>query len=150
MGTAGSQIIKATVPSPNGQYLTKEFPHLAIYHMPFSPDMYETFQTLCEVLIEAYKRIGAFLSVTGNSSTGEENNYNMHTSDMTLHTSFASFSGLSNKLSAGSDSYELLLKVDEHVKKFIISPTVRGIDMMSKSLIYEETKRLDNILIHTK
>lgn len=109
---------------------TKEFPHLIICHLPFTPDMYETFMTLCEVLIEAYRRINTFLQIPNTATQITSNNNNL--------------------VVASHESYNILLKVDDHVKRYIIGPTVRGIDMLSKSVIYDETKRLDGILIHSK
>lgn len=109
---------------------TKEFPHLMICHLPFTPDMYETFMTLCEALIEAYRRINTFLQIPNTATKITSNNNNL--------------------VVASHESYNILLKVDDHVKRYIIGPTVRGIDMLSKSAIYDETKRLDGILIHSK
>lgn len=151
-GTAGSQIVNSMIPTSNGQILTKEFSHLTIYHMPFSPDMYETFQTLCEVLIEAYRKIYSFLSLPPPLSLISEETYSNYfsTNPNEVPHNFSSTNSFLKTNGASHDSYDLLLKIDEHIKKFIISPSVRGIDMMSKSLIYEETKKLENILIHTK
>lgn len=48
------------------------------------------------------------------------------------------------------EAYELLVVIDDLIKKDFISPTIQGIDMLSKSLIYEETTKLDGLLIHSK
>ncbi|CAN6638304.1 hypothetical protein TRVA0_017S00254 [Trichomonascus vanleenenianus] len=93
-----------------------EFSYLAVYHLPFIPDVYETFLSLCEALIDAYKHIRDFIRAGP------------------VH----------------HDSYELLLKVDDKLRKYVISPTVKDIDALSRSLIYEETTKLDGLLIQAK
>lgn len=96
----------------------QEFTILTICHLPFIPDLHETFLSLCDMLIEAYKHINSFTATTSLSI---------------LH-----------------ETYDILLTIDDIIKKDFISPTIQGLDMLSKSLIYEETTKLDGLLIHTK
>lgn len=49
-----------------------------------------------------------------------------------------------------NETYDLLLTIDAILKADFVTPTIQGIDMLSKTLIYEETTKLDGLLIHTK
>lgn len=96
----------------------QDFQHLKIYHLPFLPDVYETFVSLCETLIIAFKYIGTLLEAAPSATIQE--------------------------------SYDLLCKVDDKLRKYVITPTVKDIDTLSRSLIYEETTKLDGLLIQAK
>lgn len=89
---------------------------LTVYHLPFTPDLHETFLSLCDMLIAAYRQVY---------------NYN-------------------NLRDATAETWEAIQAVDELVKRDFIDTTVRDMDMLSKSLVYEETKRLDGLLINSK
>lgn len=98
-----------------------DFHHLTLYQLPFVPDVYETFLSLCEILIECYKQIHTLIQQEGHTS-----------------------------MQAQQESYELLVKIDDKIKKQFISPTVKDIDSLSRSLLYEETTKLDSLLIQAK
>ena len=98
-----------------------DFHHLTLYQLPFVPDVYETFLSLCEILIQCYKQIHTLIQQEGHTS-----------------------------MQAQQESYELLVKIDDKIKKQFISPTVKDIDSLSRSLLYEETTKLDSLLIQAK
>jgi hypothetical protein len=102
----------------NNTQSTTEFQHLKVYHLPFIPDVYETFVSLCETLIEAFKYVNTLVESAPPAIYHE--------------------------------SYETLCKVDEKIRKNVIMPTVKDIDSLSRSLIYEETTKLDGLLIQAK
>lgn len=81
--------------------------------MPFSPDYYETFLTICEVLLKAYNHI---LQINNDTD-------NINLLAMT--------------------------RIDEIIRTDIISPVIQHIDILSKSIVYEETTKLDSHLIHS-
>lgn len=110
---SGASSVISTTTTLNGH----EFHHLNVFHLPFIPDVYETFVSLCESLIEAYTQIKQIAK----------------TQSVITH-----------------DCYELILKIDDKIRKFIISPTIKDIDTLSRSLIYEETTKLDSLLVQAK
>lgn len=54
---------------------------------------------------------------------------------------------LDNHVNLTIENYELLCKVDDKVNKHFVNPTVKEIDSLSRSLIYEETSKLGARLV---
>jgi hypothetical protein len=107
-GGAGPSSPTGGVPV-SGDYL-----HLNIFPLPFTPDIYQTFLSLCDSLIHTYRHIERCLD---------------------------------NHLNLTHENYELLCKVDDKINKNFINPTVKEIDSLSRSLIYEETSKLGARLV---
>lgn len=93
---------------------SNDYLYLNIFHLPFTPDIYQTFLSLCDSLIYTYRHIEDYLD-----------NYQNLT----------------------PENYDLLCKVDHRINKYFINPTVKEIDSLSRSLIYEETSKLGARLV---
>lgn len=92
-----------------------EFSLLAVMNLPFVPDVHETFVSLCDIWIAAYRHMLEFSQGTQTSA-----------------------------------DLEALLSLDDWVKTELISPVIQKVDMLSKTLVYEESNKLDSFLIHAK
>lgn len=92
-----------------------EFSLLAVMHLPFVPDVHETFVSLCDIWIAAYRHMLEFSQGTQTSA-----------------------------------DLEALLSLDDWIKTELISPVIQKVDMLSKTLVYEESNKLDSLLIHAK
>lgn len=132
----------------DGQITYEDYPHLIIHHLPFTPDMYETFQSTCDVLIDAYRRIEHLILLSVNPSAILTTATSSNTRDQQPGPGQAQ-TALPEPQTITHESFALLVKLDELVKNQVITPTIKGIDTMSKTVVYEETKRLDNILRDT-
>lgn len=86
-----------------------EFTHLTIYRLPFVPDMYETFGSVCAILVDAYSKI---LELPGK----------------------------------GPESYDLLVKLDERIKRGVLDAFVKDVDMMSKNVVRDEALKIESLL----
>lgn len=91
--------------------------YLVVYHLPFMPDVYQTFVSLCESLLNCYRLILHYLEE-------EDNNQGLK-----------------------SEVFEILLKFDNRVNKNIVAPTIKDIDSLGKGLAYEDTSKLNRMLI---
>lgn len=91
-----------------------EFSLLTVMHLPFVPDVHETFVSLCDIWIAAYRHVLTFSS--GGTAA----------------------------------DLEALLSLDEWLKTELVSPVIQKVDMLSKTLVYEESNKLDGLLIHSK
>ncbi|AOW06194.1 hypothetical protein B0I72DRAFT_135015 [Yarrowia lipolytica] len=88
-----------------------EFTHLTIYRLPFVPDMYETFGSVCAILVDAYSKI---LELPGKAP----------------------------------DSYEMLLRLDERVKRGVLDAFVKDVDAMSKNVVRDEAMKIESLLVN--
>lgn len=132
----------------DGQIYYDEFPHLVIYQLPFQLDLYETFQTTCDVLIDVYRRLYSFVKLSHHhNNTGGQIRSGMLQQSLDPNGSTNSASEL-HVITA--HTFSTLLKADDLLKKLVLGPTVRGVDVISKSVVYEETKRLDTMLRDTQ
>lgn len=52
----------------------EEYVHLLTPSLPFDPDFYETFATLCDVLIDCYQKLLSLVSGSGNGLGGNGSN----------------------------------------------------------------------------
>lgn len=145
-----------SVSSPNS---TEDFPHLTICHLPFELDLYETFQTLCDVLIDVYRRLYTFVKLSQSATEGSSFTASRPGGSLSTVSSNTSNSTSSGNSSNGSvtdpnvitnDTFAMLLKVDDLLKRLVLGPTIRGIDAISKNIVYEESKRLDRMLRDTQ
>ncbi|KKY28665.1 hypothetical protein UCRPC4_g00473 [Phaeomoniella chlamydospora] len=67
MNSSASSTTATSIPSSffDPSFGTEEYTHLLTPSLPFDPDFYETFATLCDVLIEAYTRLMSLVSNPG-------------------------------------------------------------------------------------
>ncbi|ODQ66224.1 hypothetical protein NADFUDRAFT_50145 [Nadsonia fulvescens var. elongata DSM 6958] len=103
------------------------FIHLKICQLPFFPDLHETFINLCDILIDLFRQVQLTLIRLINDNDD-----------------FSSpLQKKENNRKEMSDTFEVLIKIDEKIRKSIIAVTVRDIESLSRTILGKETARLD-------
>lgn len=62
IASSGSSTASAFPPGEQELFPGEEYAHLLTPSLPFDPDFFETFATLCDVLIDCYTRIASLVS----------------------------------------------------------------------------------------
>ncbi len=70
-GASGGSVINFGLGAEGGDLLPgEEYAHLLTPNLPFDPDFFETFATLCDVLIDCYTRLMALLPTARDCAPG--------------------------------------------------------------------------------
>uniref|UniRef100_A0A060T977 ARAD1C41712p n=1 Tax=Blastobotrys adeninivorans TaxID=409370 RepID=A0A060T977_BLAAD len=106
----------SSISSTGSEKNYRDFIYLKVFHLPFVPDVYETFLSLCETLTSVYRKLW---HLVGSGPVSPEH-------------------------------HEIICKIDDKIRRHLINPTIKDVDALSRNVIYEETTRLDSLLIQAK
>jgi hypothetical protein len=98
---------------------TEHYTHLLTPALPFEPDFFETFSTLCDVLIDSYARITQLISDLPESGPG------------------------STAIGAG----DLFSKADGKVKKLIVSGMMREVEEKAREGVRGEIAGIGKVVL---
>lgn len=120
--------------------------HLIVESIPFKLDLYETFQSTCDIIIEVYRQICSMILDPADLPLElEAANSQQKILDPSekLNSTFSQ-----NYIT--SDSMYLFIKADDFMRELIIMPALKGIDRMLKRDVYTEGKRFESMFLATK